>query len=95
MAALSGDDFEIALKNLTKRVRADMEHFTGSLMRSGRPPGTRMLDERGQYERLVKLSIQRDPRVVANPEAMAELERLSTKYGTPKGPVLPQTPRGL
>lgn len=95
MGAISGDDFELSLQNLINMGRDHVKFLQGELMRSGRPPGTAKLDAKGQYEKLVQLSIQRDPRVVGNPDAMAELQRLARIYGNPGHPQLPEAPRGL
>jgi len=93
---LSGDDFVEVMTSLVSRVTPDLEYLIGGMLRDGHPPGTIKMNEREMYDRLQRLSMERHPGVVENPDAIAEMQRLSEKFGAPpQTPVLPPRPRGM
>lgn len=86
---MSSNMFNESLKRVTDRAVTMVEGLRESMLQDGAPPGSAPVDERQQYDNLVRLFAQRDARVTESEEAWDDMQRLSEKFGAPPKGVLP------
>ena len=94
---LSGDRWNNMLNNVLSRAYEIMDNLRDDFLADGHPPFTYPLSDRQVYDRLVAMRQIQDPAYWNNPEAQAELQRLSQQFGPPPPPfagVLPPFAQG-
>lgn len=78
---ISGESYQRKVDAYKEAFQKAKEHYKEQLLASGYPPGTVPRSEKEQFDYLFGAMQAREPWILQDPEAMAELERLKRKMG--------------